>query len=105
MQASHLIRHSTGFLIPNNIDVSGKSEDIALYIGLGWLITTNLGNEIIWHNGGTVGGYNAFMGFNPATNRGIVVLCNTGVADVDITTLALNQKGKLSSLIWNLLSQ
>ena len=105
MQASHLIRHSTGFLIPNNIEVSGKNADIELYIGLGWLITTNLGNEIIWHNGGTIGGYNAFMGFNPATNRGIVVLCNTGVADVDITTLALNQKGKLSSLIWNLLSQ
>jgi len=105
MQTSHLIRHSTGFLIPNNIAVSGKNGDIELYIGLGWLITTNLGNEIIWHNGGTIGGYNAFMGFNPATNRGIVVLCNTGVADVDITTLALNQKGKLSSLIWNLLSQ
>ncbi len=105
MQASHLIRHSTGFLIPNNINVSGKNTNIELYIGLGWLITTNLGNEIIWHNGGTVGGYNAFMAFNPATNRGIVVLCNTGVADVDITTLALNQKGKLSSLIWNLLSQ
>lgn len=105
MQASHLIRHSTGFLIPNNIDVSGKNTKIELYIGLGWFITTNLGNEIIWHNGGTVGGYNAFMAFNPATNRGIVVLCNTGVADVDITTLGLNQKGKLSSLIWNLLSQ
>ena len=105
MQTSHLIRHSTGFLIPNNIAVSGKNGDIELYIGLGWLITTNLGNEIIWHNGGTIGGYNAFMGLNPATNRGIVVLCNTGVADVDITTLALNQKGKLSSLIWNLLSQ
>jgi serine-type D-Ala-D-Ala carboxypeptidase/endopeptidase len=105
MQTSHLIRHSTGFLIPNNIAVSGKNGDIELYIGLGWLITTNLGNEIIWHNGGTIGGYNAFMGFNPATNRGIVVLCNTGVSDVDITTLALNQKGKLSSLIWNLLSQ
>ncbi len=107
MQASHLIRHSTGFLIPNNIDVSGKNTKIELYIGLGWLITTNLGNDIvvIWHNGGTVGGYNAFMAFNPATDRGIVVLCNTGVADVDITTLALNEKGKLSSLIWNLLSQ
>jgi len=105
MQTSHLIRHSTGFLILNNIAVSGKNGDIELYIGLGWLITTNLGNEIIWHNGGTIGGYNAFMGFNPATNRGIVVLCNTDVADVDITTLALNQKGKLSSLIWNLLSQ
>ena len=105
MQTSHLIRHSTGFLIPNNIEVSSKNANIELYIGLGWLITTNLGNEIVWHNGGTIGGYNAFMGFNPATNRGIVVLCNTGVADVDITTLALNQKGKLSSLIWNLLSQ
>ncbi len=105
MQASHLIRHSTGFLIPNNIDVSGKNDNIELYIGLGWIITTNLGNEIIWHNGGTIGGYNAFMGFNPATNRGIVVLCNTGVADVNISTLGLNEKGKLSSLIWNLLSQ
>ena len=105
MQTSHLIRHSTGFLIPNNIEVSGKNTNIELYIGLGWLITTNLGNEIIWHNGGSIGGYNAFMGLNPATNRGIVVLCDTGVAVVDITTLALNQKGKLSSLIWNLLSQ
>lgn len=105
MQASHLIRHSTGFLIPNNIAVSGNNTNIELYIGLGWLITTNFGNEIIWHNGGTIGGYNAFMGFNPDTKRGIVVLCNTARSDVDITTLALNQKGKLSSLIWNLLSQ
>jgi len=105
MQASHLIRHSTGSLIPNNIDVSDKNIDIELYIGLGWLITTNFGNEIIWHNGGTIGGYNAFIAFNPATNRGIVVLCNTGVSDVDITTLALNEKGKLSSLIWNLLTE
>ena len=105
MQESHLIRHSTGLLIPNNIDVSGKDTNIELYVGLGWLITTNLGNEIIWHNGAVVGGYNAFMGFNPATKRGIVVVCNTGTADVDISTLGLNQKGKLSSLIWDLLSQ
>ena len=90
MQTSHLIRHSTRFLIPNNIAVSGKNGDIELYIGLGWLVTTNLGTEIIWHNGGTIGGYNAFMGFHPDTKRGIVVLCNTGRDD--ITTLALNQK-------------
>ena len=105
MQASHLIRHSTGLLTPNNIDVSGNNTGIELYTGLGWLVTTNFGNELIWHNGALVDGYNAFMGFNPATKRGIVVLVNTGVADVDITTLGLNQKGKLSSLIWNLLSQ
>jgi serine-type D-Ala-D-Ala carboxypeptidase/endopeptidase len=105
MQTSHLIRHSTGFLIPNNIAVSGKNGNIELYIGLGWLITTNLGNEIIWHNGATSGGYNAFMAFNPTTGRGIVVLCNTDRTDVDISNLGLNQKGMLSSLIWNLLSQ
>ena len=105
MQASHLIRHSTGLLMPNNIDVSGNNTSIELYTGLGWLVTTNFGNELIWHNGALIDGYNAFMGFNPATKRGIVVLVNTGVADVDITTLGLNQKSKLSSLIWNLLSQ
>jgi len=104
MQESHLIRHSTGLIIPNNIRVSGNNSNPEFYVGLGWFITTNLGNEIIWHNGATVGGYNAFMGFNPTTERGIVVLCSTGNSDVDITTLGLNQKGKLSSLIWNLLS-
>ena len=104
MQESHLIRHSTGQLLPNNLQASGNNNNIGVYVGLGWFITTNLGNEIIWHNGATVGGYNAFMGFNPTTERGIVVLCSTGNSDVDITTLGLNQKGKLSSLIWNLLS-
>jgi serine-type D-Ala-D-Ala carboxypeptidase/endopeptidase len=105
MQESHLIRHNIGLLIPNNIDVSGNNANIELYVGLGWGITTNLGNEIIWHNGATSGGYNAFMAFNPTTGRGIVVLCNTDRTDVDISNLGLNQKGMLSSLIWNLLSQ
>ncbi|PWU80230.1 MAG: hypothetical protein DLM72_13260 [Candidatus Nitrosopolaris wilkensis] len=105
MQESHLIRHSTGLLIPNNVHVSGNNTDTELYVGLGWFITTNLGNEIIWHNGSTGGGYNAFMAFNPTPDRGIVVLCSTGKSDADITTLGLNQKGKISSLIWNLLSQ
>ena len=91
--------------MPNNIDVSGNNTSIELYTGLGWLVTTNFGSELIRHNGALIDGYNAFVGFNPATKRGIVVLVNTGVADVDITTLGLNQKGKLSSLIWNLLSQ
>jgi serine-type D-Ala-D-Ala carboxypeptidase/endopeptidase len=105
MQESHLIRHSTGMLIPNNIRVSGNNTNPEFYVGLGWFITTNLGKEIIWHNGATGGGYNAFMAFSPTTERGIVVLCSTDVSNVDISTLGLNQKGKLSSLIWKLLSQ
>lgn len=104
MQESHLIRHSTGSLIPINIQVSGNNTNPEFDVGLGWFITINLGKEIIWHNGATYG-YNSFMAFNPTTDRGIVVLCSTGKSDVDITTLGLNQKGKLSSLIWNLLSQ
>ena len=67
MQESHLIRHSTSLLIPNNIDVSGKNTKIEIYTGLGWGITTNFGNEIIWHNGATRSGYNAFMAFNLTT--------------------------------------
>jgi serine-type D-Ala-D-Ala carboxypeptidase/endopeptidase len=105
MQESHLIRHYTGHLIPNNIRVSDNNTNTEFYIGLGWFITTNLGKEIIWHNGATGGGYNAFMAFNPTTDRGIVVLCSTDRSDADITTLGLNQKDKISSLIWNLLSQ
>ena len=79
MQESHLIRHSTGQLLPNNLQASDKviTIEIGVYVGLGWFITTNFGHEIIWHNGATIGGYNAYMAFNPVTERGIVILCST----------------------------
>jgi serine-type D-Ala-D-Ala carboxypeptidase/endopeptidase len=87
MQESHLIRHSTGMLIPNNIRVSGSNSNLEFfYIGLGWFINTKLRQEIIWHNGACGGGYNAFRAFNPTADRGIVVLCSTDRSDVDITT-------------------
>ena len=98
MQESHLIRHYTGMLIPNNIRVSSNDTNPEFYVGLGWFITTNLGNEIIWLNGATGGAAIALCPFNPTTDRGIVVLCSTDRSDVDITTLGLNQKGKISSL-------
>ena len=96
MEESHLIIHSRYI---------GNNPNTEIYVGLGWFITTNLGKEIIWTNGGIPGGYNAFIAFNPSTERGIIVLCSAMVDDVDITNLGYNQKGKLSSLIWNLLSQ
>ena len=43
-----------------------------LKIGLGWLIVTN---GVIWHNGGTAG-FSSWIGFDPKTHYGIVVLCN-----------------------------
>lgn len=51
-------------------------------IGLNW-IRTRVGNDtIVWHNGGT-GGYRTFVGFNPVTKTGVVVMTNTGGAGAD----------------------
>jgi CubicO group peptidase (beta-lactamase class C family) len=49
------------------------------HIGLAWHINTD---GVIWHNGGT-GGYRSFMGFQPKTGRGVVVLANSAGADTD----------------------
>ncbi len=107
MQESHLIRHSTGQLLPNNLQASasGNNNEIGVYIGLGWFVTTNFGHEIIWHNGATIGGYNAYMAFNPVTERGIVILCSTDIADINLTRISFDQTDNLSSLIWSLLNQ
>lgn len=45
-------------------------------IGLGWVITHSNDTEIIWHNGGT-GGFKSYLGFNPKTSRGVVILSNS----------------------------
>ncbi len=45
-------------------------------IALGWHIFKAPDGDLIWHNGGT-GGYRTFMGFNPRTRLGVVVLSNT----------------------------
>ena len=76
-----------------------------VYIGLGWFVTTNFGHEIIRHNGATIGGYNAYMAFNPVTERGIVILCSTDIADINLTRISFDQTDNLSSLIWGLLNQ
>ncbi len=44
-------------------------------IAYAWHIQTQGGNSIIWHNGGT-GGYRTYMGYNPKTRVGVVVLAN-----------------------------
>jgi CubicO group peptidase (beta-lactamase class C family) len=105
MQESHLIRHYTGQVLPNNLQASDKNDNTGVYVGLGWFIATNYGHEVIWHNGATVGGYNAYMAFNPTTQRGIVILCSTDIADINITTISFSQNDELSSLIWSLLNQ
>lgn len=55
-------------------------------IALGWHIATGAGGrEIVWHNGGT-GGYRSYVGFDPKTRTGVVVLANMyntiGIEDI-----------------------
>ena len=58
MQESHLIRLDTGHVLPNNLNATAKDNTTSgFYSGLGWFITTDFGNEIIWHNGATLDGY------------------------------------------------
>ena len=46
-----------------------------LETGLGWHVMTAHGRDLIWHNGGT-GGYWSFIGYEPRTRVGVVVLAN-----------------------------
>lgn len=45
-------------------------------VALGWMISHSDNGDIIWHNGGT-GGFRTFLGLNPKTQKGIVILSNT----------------------------
>ncbi len=46
-----------------------------MQVAYNWMIQTKNGNSIIWHNGGT-GGYRTWMGFDPKSRAGVVVLSN-----------------------------
>ncbi|HEY0192120.1 MAG TPA: serine hydrolase domain-containing protein [Kofleriaceae bacterium] len=55
------------------LDRTGDNES------LGWMIDSA---GRYWHNGGT-GGYHAFVGFDPKTKRGVVILASTATTLVD----------------------
>ena len=73
-----------------------------LYIGLGWITTTNFSSQIIWHNGEVIG-YNSLAAFNPTTQRGIVILCSCTSQDIDVANIGFGSHDELSNNIWNLL--
>jgi CubicO group peptidase (beta-lactamase class C family) len=49
-------------------------------VALGWFVRNDQRGTVIWHNGGT-GGFRTFMGFNPETRTGVVILTNASSAD------------------------
>lgn len=50
-----------------------------LEIAYAWHVLTKDSRTMIWHNGGT-GGYRTFMGFDPKSRVGVVVLSNASTA-------------------------
>jgi D-alanyl-D-alanine-carboxypeptidase/D-alanyl-D-alanine-endopeptidase len=79
------------------LDVRSPSGTPGLDVALAWHIySTASRGTVIWHNGGT-GGYRSFIGYDPKTRIGVVVLANAGTAAGvdDIGLHLLNTKAPL----------
>jgi D-alanyl-D-alanine-carboxypeptidase/D-alanyl-D-alanine-endopeptidase len=71
-----LIKTPLAAAMEKEISIRRPAGSPDMEIAYAWHIQTKNGNSIIWHNGGT-GGYRSYMGFNPATRVGVVVLSNS----------------------------
>ena len=61
----------------------GEAHTDSQEIGLGWFIMWRMNKpEVFWHNGVT-GGYQCFVAFTKDPLRGVVVLTNSSMADID----------------------
>lgn len=65
-------------------------------IGMAWHVLTKFDTRIWWHNGGTYG-YRSFVGFNPAKNEGVVLLCNTFLDNDDLSRHLLERQYPVAS--------
>ena len=66
LQETHQIRH---LFTPSGANQTPLSDT---FVGLGWIITTDFGKEVIWHNG-SIDGYSSIIAFNPSKQRKSVV--------------------------------
>ncbi|HKO65312.1 MAG TPA: serine hydrolase domain-containing protein [Candidatus Nitrosocosmicus sp.] len=81
MEETHSIRIPFYELQVPFKDPSGNESTPYAYEGLSWFSTTNLGTQVVWHNGG-IDGYSSFVGFNPSKQIGLVILCSCFFTDV-----------------------
>ena len=78
---SHLIRHPFDEIEPTFKDLSGHKSPGHEYIGSVWVSATDLGRQVVWRNAG-IDGYSALIGFNPAKQTGLAVVCSCYFTDV-----------------------
>ncbi len=67
-----------------------------LEIGMAWHVLTKFDARLWWHNGGTYG-YRSFVGFDPAKQEGVVVLCNTFMDNDDLGRHILDSRYPLTT--------
>ena len=77
IQLQHLIVHPA---------ISANPMNYSEYAALGWRVLTNLGTETLTHTG-AINGWNAFVGFTPAKQIGVVLLCSCDSKDADMGNL------------------
>lgn len=72
------------------LDVRKPTGTPGMEVALAWHILGSEDNMLVWHNGGT-GGYRSFIGYDPKTRVGVVVLANAetaqGVDDIGLHLL------------------
>ena len=98
MKESHIIVHDSRL---------GKafSNNYTAYVSLGWIIATDLGTQILEHNGETADGYNSFIALNTSKEKGIVIIASASSIDIDIANIVFGPRDDdFSRLVWNLLS-
>jgi hypothetical protein len=96
MKESHIIIHDSRL-------GNAFSNNYTAYVGLGWIISTDFGKQIMEHNGETIDGYNSFIALNPSKERGIVIIASASSMDIDVANIVFGPSDNLSTLIWNLL--
>lgn len=69
------LNHLEHFLVQAMLAEPGSALQLSIRERLGWAYSDPKGDMMIWHNGQT-GGFHSFLGFVPASGRGVVVLNN-----------------------------
>ena len=72
------------------------------YVALAWRVLSNLGTETLTHQG-AINGWNSFVGFTPAKQIGVVLLCSCDSNNANTNNLAfvLLHLTDAQNLIWH----
>lgn len=98
MKESHLIIQDVGS------ELGTFSNSYSPYVGLGWIIVTNFGTQVIEHNGESIAGYNSFLALNSSKERGVIIIASADILDIGVAHYLFGPHDELSTIIWDMLT-